>query len=559
MRRLALILILPLLAVAGWWLSLVLDDSWLTSPPLPPPPRRVLPGDAIFKQPTLLAFKIELTRDAMASLRREPRKPVSATVTIDGKVFKEVAVHVKGAAGSFRQVDDRPALTLSFSKFVDGRRWVGLRKIHLNNSVQDPSFMNEYIGSELFRAANVPTPRVAFATVQLNEEPLGLYVLKEGFTPDFLTCFFRRADGNLYDGGFVTDVDQALELDAGPGENDRADLKALTDAAREHDAARRWERLLATLEVDRFITYAVLSVMVTDWDGYPLNRNNYRVYFNPSNGRAAFLPHGIDQLFGQNYMEAFPGFNAIVSRGVLDTPAGQKLYEERFPELFAEVFRFEQMTNTIARLADLLRPVEPGIDGQARWLQERIATRVAYLERQPLVKSWKERQQAARLAAQAPPPTSKINSATLAQTAAANLAATQLRDWRPEPNGNARLDITEAEGRRVLQIVAQDWSTASWRTTVRLKQGRYRFEGQARGAGIQSVTDDKGEGAGLRVSGSSSPRSNKLTGDAGWTRLAYEFGVPEAEREVVFVCELRARKGQVQFDEESLRVLPLAR
>jgi hypothetical protein len=38
------------------------------------------------------------------------------------------------------------------------------------------------------------------------DEPLGLYVLKEGFTPDFLTCFFRRADGNLYDGGFLKDV-----------------------------------------------------------------------------------------------------------------------------------------------------------------------------------------------------------------------------------------------------------------------------------------------------------------------------------------------------------------
>ncbi len=454
MRRLILILLLPLLAVSGWWLSLVLDDSYLTSPPLPPPPHRVLPGDAIFKQPTLLAFKIELSPEAFRGLRREPRKSVPATVTIDGKVFKKVAVHVKGAAGSFRQVDDRPALTLSFSKFVDGRRWAGLRKIHLNNSVQDPSFMNEYIGSELFRTANVPTPRVAFATVQLNEEPLGLYVLKEGFTPDFLTCFFRRADGNLYDGGFLKDVDQELELDAGPGANDRADLKALTDAAREDDPARRWGRLLATLEVDRFITYAALSVMVADWDGYPLNRNNYRVYFNPSNGRAVFLPHGIDQLFGQTHMEVFPGFNAVVSRGLLDTPAGRKLYEERFPEVFAEVFRLERMTNTIARLADLLRPVEPNIDGQARWLRERIAIRVAFLEREPLIKSWNERQQAARRTAPTPPPARKAAAEPRSQTTPAASAALPLNGEKPTPTRSPHMKTASVGGGRAAAVTA---------------------------------------------------------------------------------------------------------
>ncbi len=557
MRRWMLILILPLLAVAGWWWSVIVDDSDLTSPPLPQPPPRAKPGDAIFRQPTLLAFKVQLTPKALEDLRRDPRKSVSATVTIDSEVFTNVAIHLKGAAGSFRHVDDRPALTLSFSKFVDGRRWVGLRKIHLNNSVQDPSFMNEYLASELYRAANVPTPRVAFATVQLNERKLGLYVLKEGFTPDFLSCFFRRSDGNLYDGGFLKDVDQELELDSGKGEKDWADLKALTAAARERDPARRWERLNQKLEVERFIIFAALSVMTADWDGYPLKANNYRVYFNPSNGRAVFLPHGMDQLFGNSHMEIDPGFNAVVSHGLLDTPPGRKLYEELFPWVFAEVFRLDQMTNTIARLADVLRPAQPDIERRARELREEIAARVAYLERQPLIKSWKERQHAIRLAAQSPP-AAKTEKAVPAP-ATAKLEEIQLRDWRPEPNGNARLETAEFEGRHVLQIIAQDWSTASWRTTLRLKQGRYRFEGRARGTGIQAVTDDKGEGAGLRISGSASPRLNKLVGDAGWTALAYEFDVPDAEREVVLVCELRARKGRAQFDTQSLRVVPLAR
>jgi hypothetical protein len=35
-----------------------------------------------------------------------------------------------------------------------------MEKFHLNNSVQDPTFMTELICGELFRQAGVPAPRV---------------------------------------------------------------------------------------------------------------------------------------------------------------------------------------------------------------------------------------------------------------------------------------------------------------------------------------------------------------------------------------------------------------
>jgi spore coat protein H len=359
-----------------------------SSPPLRLPARKTRrpPGDEIFRQPTLLAFQIDLSEDSLSRLRREPREYALARVRVDGRIYTNVAVHLKGAAGSFRGVDGRPALTLSFSRSVAGRRLFGLRKIHLNNSVQDPSFMNEYLASDLFRAANVPTPRVAFATVELNRRRLGLYVLKEGFTEDFLRCFFSRTDGNLYDGGFLRDVDQDLQRECGRGVDDRSDLKALTAAADEGDPAKRWERLRQTLDVDRFAAYAAVSVMLGDWDGYLLNRNNYRVYFNPADGRAVFLPHGMDQMFQRTDMGLFPGFNGLVAQGFFDTPEGRKLYENQCRRVFADVFRFERMTNAMAQVADALRPVQPDIDRRARELRHQIADRIASLERQPRLK-----------------------------------------------------------------------------------------------------------------------------------------------------------------------------
>lgn len=350
------------------------------------PKPALVPGGEIFDQPTVLDFQIQLGRTNLDALRERAREYTAATVTVNGQTFTNVALKLKGAAGSFRPVDDRPAMTLHFSKWAQGRRLFGLRRLHLNNSVQDGSYLNEYLGSELFRAAGVPTPRVAWATVQINDRPLGLYVLKEAFETEFLRIFFGSADGNLYDGGFVRDIDQELERDSGSGPDDHADLKKLLAAAQVQNLAERWERLQEVLDVDAFATYAALSVMLVDWDGYPLNRNNYRVYFRPGDGRAVFMPHGMDQLFQRSYLELDAGWSGLMAWSLFDTPPGQKLYEARCREVFTNVFRLERITNLIARATAVLSAVEPDITNRADTLTYQVESRFRVLRRDSLLK-----------------------------------------------------------------------------------------------------------------------------------------------------------------------------
>ena len=119
------------------------------------------PGSELFTNGPVLRFKIEIDKAGMDSLRKDPRKFARAKITEGANVFTDVAVHVKGAAGSTRGVDDKPALTLSFGKFTPDQKFHGLRKIHLNNSVQDPSFLTENICGELYRLAGIPAARVS--------------------------------------------------------------------------------------------------------------------------------------------------------------------------------------------------------------------------------------------------------------------------------------------------------------------------------------------------------------------------------------------------------------
>jgi hypothetical protein len=481
---------------------------------------------------------VELSQESLAALRTNPREYAPATVTLDGEVFAKAGVRLKGAAGSFRQIDDQPAMTVKFNKFVQGARWKGLKQIHLNNSVQDPTWLSEYLAGELFRSVGVPATRVAWAQVELGGRYLGTYVLKEAFEDQFLRRSFGNDSGNLYDGGFVQDIDQDIERDRGTGPVTRSDLKVLTRAARERNPAERWRRLQQTLDVDRFVSYAVVSTMIVDWDGYAMNRNNYRVYFNPADGKAVFLPHGTDPLFQRNEIGVEPGWGGMVAQALFELPEGRRLYLERFRQVFTNQFRVEIMTNLIQRVVSRLKADVPAFASRGRWATQQVRGRILSLSREPELRGL-------------------VPGTEIPET----IPAEGLRpeEWIGQSQAEAKFEETESGGVPILRIEAQGPDAASFRSVVRLPAGRYRFEGRVRTTGVESVRDNKGEGAGLRISGSTQPRKNRVSGNRGWTAVAYEFEVAGEGSEVTLVAELRASRGLAEFDRSSLRVVPVGR
>ena len=143
-------------------------------------------SDAFFKSDKVLNLEITLDKKELEALRRDPRKYVPCTLKDGDKTYVKVGIHVKGAAGSFRGIDDKPGLTLNMNKFDEDKLFYGMDKWHLANSVQDPSYVSELICGELFRAAGVPASRVGHATVTINGRKRGLYYIKEGYDKYFL-------------------------------------------------------------------------------------------------------------------------------------------------------------------------------------------------------------------------------------------------------------------------------------------------------------------------------------------------------------------------------------
>jgi spore coat protein H len=472
--------------------------------------------------------------------QHQERPEVLASVREGETVYTKVALHLKGAAGSFRPFDDKPALTLNFSRHTPHQRFHGYDKISLNNSVQDPSYLSEAISRELFEAAGVPVPRSDYATVLINDRDLGLYVLIEGYGKSFLKRYFKNVSGNLYDGGFVQDVTDGLNVNSGDKREDRSDLRRLVESAVEPDPANRWRRLNQVLDVERFLSFMALEIMTCHWDGYGMNRNNYRVFHDLETDRMVFMPHGMDQMFGvfrsSPTSPIEPPMQGLVARAVATTPEGQRLYFARIATLRTNVFIEEKLTNRVYELSRRIRPTlaayDPNLasehDAHVAYLCQRIVERARYISEQLT-----------------PPAQEPI------QFNASGVA--RLSGWTPRiPSrqpGQLRFEKVDREGKKLLQITARPGvGAASWRARAVLEAGRYRFAGKARTSGVGTSG-----GVCLRTAASRDVRLEASDDD--WSLLHFEFTVERPQAEVELICELRATQGEAWFEEDSLRLV----
>lgn len=318
-------------------------------------------ADALFTNYVVLRLALEIPPEGLALLRKEPRQYVAGRLREGTNVHANVAVHLKGSAGSFRRVDDRPGFTLNFDHFQPDGRFRGLKKLHLNNAAQDPTRLSELIAGELFREAGVPAARAAHALVELNGRRLGLYVLMEAMNQEFLELNFKNAKGNLYGQSRRGDVGDPLERMEGDGPLDHADLKALTAALRTPDAAARRRQLEQRLDVEKFLSFMALEALLAHWDGYTFASHNFRVYCEPLPGRAVFLPHDLDQLMKRE-MSLMPAPRSLVAQAVMNMPELRNQYRERLGHIATNLFLAPRLTNRLNQAVTALRPAIAAYD-----------------------------------------------------------------------------------------------------------------------------------------------------------------------------------------------------
>jgi hypothetical protein len=492
-------------------------------------------GDLWEQGPVLSHVRIVWDPAAERLLRSHPRDWVPARVTVDGVPEVPVRLRIKGSIGSFQPVDQRPGLTLD--SLANQPVFRGIDRVHLDNGAEDPGRLDAAFGAEAFRRIGIPSPRVLWARVEVNGRDLGWYVLKEGLTP----IFAARAGGKEADALAepVNGADVGGDLSFKRGSEVPLRMAALrrwadlADAVATVDPADRWERVGQLLDREPFLRFAAAEVLLAHRDGYALARNNYRLRFSAIG--VEWIPWGMDQLLVSDRFPLFPQMSGAVARGLTTTPEGRLAWDQILRKLAVPLFDLPAWETWMDRQT---RALEPHLRGAER---EALAAGMIDLRRR-----LKGRSTFVIQALATPVSTVPVWNQGVAQVG--GWVATDL-----PPDGGAGEE--DGPGKvPSLCLWAGEVTASSWRATVRLEPGRYRFQARVSTRGVKSMDFGRHHGAALRVLGEQG-RSLELVEDSNGRELMVDFRVAEQARDLSLMCELRSRSGRVWFEKASLQLV----
>jgi hypothetical protein len=313
------------------------------------------------------------------------RRYYPGTVTVDGEVYAGAGVRTKGGCGSSRTLSGKASWKVNLSwndpnvaGCPETRRKGGLKRLTLNNSVQDRSFVHERLAYRFYQLMGVPTPRANHVRVHVNGALWGLYLHVESIDRRMLSRWFGSNQGMLYEGTYWCDL---LAENIPPGEDDDTDycisrkfspsscgtpdptgdpetfepIRQLAAALEEMPAGSFYPQIEQVFEFDTFLSMWAVEELINHWDGY-VGRvmNNYRVYHDPSTGKWTIIPTGVDQTFvpPSNDFRTFT-VTALLARRCLQEEACAAAYQARLAQA-REVLAGADLTGMAAQLRDTI-------------------------------------------------------------------------------------------------------------------------------------------------------------------------------------------------------------
>ena len=259
------------------------------------------PGSWLFGEGVVHTVNIEIDSSSWNALIFDPREYAPVTISIDEHTDYRVAIRAKGNT-QFRTIDDKPSLVIDFNRELLDQTFDGLPSVYLHNMTYDPTMMHEHLAYSFFREVGVPASRTAYADVTVNGEHYGLYLFVEKQNSVYRERWWSQTPGSMFESGsFNWPCD--LDLDCGCFEVDELAeggeeaLQELCDAVSTNN-----ESWLAgaeqKLDWPAFLKAVSAEIVISHYDNYGWNINNFRLYHDPESDTWAFTPWSTDLSFG---------------------------------------------------------------------------------------------------------------------------------------------------------------------------------------------------------------------------------------------------------------------
>jgi len=236
-------------------------------------------------------------------------------MVFDGLSIDNVGVRFKGLSSYYEVVNNgsqKVSFKIDLNYYVPGQDLDGLRKINLNNSYQDPTFLREKVFSDFLNKQNLFAPRCTYTELYINGTHWGIYSLVEQIDQTFLSTKFGDNSGNLFaaagdnaslewEGNKQSAYYDNFDLNTNEITNDWTDLVSLLNTINNTSEVQFKDSLEVLLATDNYVDMWAANNLFVNFDSYEYGASNYYLYDNPSDKKFYWIANDINSGFGASW------------------------------------------------------------------------------------------------------------------------------------------------------------------------------------------------------------------------------------------------------------------
>ena len=302
---------------------------------------------------------------------------IPATLTVDGKVYKDVGVHIRGNTSSM-MVPEGGKRSLGVSiNFVNDQRLLGYRSLNLLNSNADPTFLRTALYHYIARQY-IAAPQANWVRVVLNGENWGIYVNTQQINGDLAKDFFKTTKGArwkvsgspngrgglAYLGDDPEPYKRIYEIKSKDTKESWTDLIHLCKVLNQTPPAELQKELAPILDVDGALKFLALDKATINNDGFWTRASDYSIYEDPD-GKFHVIPWDANETFREPEnsgsddatLDIFAGANdpnkALLNK-LLAVPALRAKYVADIQDIATNWFDWKKMGPLVERWQSLI-------------------------------------------------------------------------------------------------------------------------------------------------------------------------------------------------------------
>ena len=297
--------------------------------------------------------------------------------------FDSIGVRFKGMSSFQANRTEKKSFKLDFDVFVQDQEIYGLDKLNLNCGFFDPSFVREKCAHEICEAAGLPSVRVNYAALYINDIYWGLYTVVEQVDREFIESRFGSGeDGNLWKGDphgsleYLGSSESAYYdfygLKTNEQENDWFPLVELADGLNNTQADELPDVLSPLLDVNSVLVLLAVDNLLVNLDSYTGRCGNYYLYHRDLDGRFVLINWDFNESWGvfnqwgmtldqlkqldPYWVSSKPGQYRPLAEILWEVDVYREVYQGHLQRLMSDSAHPDTLLDRMEELRDLIRP-----------------------------------------------------------------------------------------------------------------------------------------------------------------------------------------------------------